>query len=355
MPPGGEKSAKSDALQAVVQVGDIGFYPLNSLAVTALHRGQTKTIIAARDENQTGKLRLQSELKVGKDSLPVTGKLCEGLSDAFYRGRLPEVLIVTSPMAQVPAFLEELMDFLEKLCALGFLTQKDQDEVTMLNRYVPQIVLASYGVVYDVVLEKVGTAIENIKALSPRQRERLLQKFSRGVITTPGEGYDLNLEPLAFYPKPLALKLAGSKSMFTIRTTQLLETWKIAHEFNPNAELGAMEFELNLAYNHLAHRVLPLLAQSDKAWAKRQDELTQAFDALGQALGMLPGLVTLAAKTSELPKIAELGLSLMDLALVHQVMRWVREANQSSSLPLFESLLDAVGQVVKPLSPVQSE
>ena len=348
MVSGGERQPKSEALQAVVQTGQLGFYPLNSLALSALFHNQSHSILGHRDDTESQKFRQKSELELDKKTVPVAGKIFAGLSDAFYRGKLPEVVVVTSPMAELPAFIEEFMDFLEKLCSLGFLTQKDSDEVGLLNRYVPQFVIASYGVVFDVVLDKLGEAAQNMGALSARQKERLLQKFTRGVITSPTGGYDLQLHPWTLFPKPLALNLAGSKSMFTIRTTQVLESLQIPHQFNPNGDLGVLEVELNLAFNHLLSRVLPVLAeQTGKAPCEAKD-LTAHFDKLGQKMGILPGLITQTPKSTDLPKPDALILSMSDLAILHQLCRLAKEASLPEQGTVFQALLDAAKAQMPP-------
>lgn len=344
MQAGGEKSQKSDPLKAIVQTGEIGFYPLNSLSVSALFHGQTNCLIGNRDDKRCGQLRNQSEFEVSDQNIPIKNALFTGLCDAFYRGKLPELVVVTTDMTGIPAFIEELMDFLEKLSALGFLTSNDGDRVALLDRYVPQWVIGTYGVVFDAILEKLDTAIDNLGTLSARQEDRLLQKFTRAIFTSPEEGYDLALSSsLKLFGKPLAVNLAGSKSMYTVRTTQLLENHKIACHFNPNAELGILEWELNLAYKHMIHRILPLLTERHQTvLGFTAETITGLMDTLGQKHGILPGLVVLTDSAPPALPMEQLTLSAVDLAMLHQVKRLAESADVLELTSILDTLLHHV-------------
>jgi hypothetical protein len=348
MQSGGDKPRKSESLQAVVQAGTVGFYPLNSLGLSALQHQQAECIIGTRDDAASQKLRGQSELVVDKQTLNIQGKVFTGFSDAFYRGKLPELVIVTSGMLEVPIFIEELMDFMEKLCSLGFLTApQEADEVAVLDRYVPQIVIASYGILFDVLLEKFQTSLANLGGFSPRQKERLLQKLSRGMFIEPEEGYDLSLNPYTLFPKPLALNLSGSKSMYTVKATQLLESHRIETHFNPNGELGVLEWEINLAHKHLLHRLFPLLKRHKIESPMSEKAFTKALDNLGQKMGILPGLVTVIEKSPTL-KPKELAVSTLDLAILHQLRILAKSVDDMELQEVFDTLLEQV----KPLSSV---
>lgn len=347
-----DKARKSEPLQAVVQSGEVGFYPLNSLAVSALHHGQTNSVIGFQEDSSLNALKTRSELTVGKTVIPIQGKVLGGISDAFYRGKLPEVLVITPSMMEVPAFIEEIMDFFEKLCALGFLSQRQGDETSALDRYIPHLVIASYGVVYDVILQKFYDSFQNMTDISSRQRDRLLQKLLRGVFTSPPEGYDTQLSPLTLFQQPLAINLAGSKSMYTVRTTQILEGRGIPCQFNPNGELGILEWELNLAYIHIIHRILPLLKSAKAPVGVKEKQVTQLFDALGQKLDILPGLVVVVPDSSASPPdVKSLTLSMVDLAILHQVLIQAKRSQLPDLETMLTELIDAVGGVVRQNQP----
>lgn len=347
MQTGGDKSRKSESLQAVVQTGTVGFYPLNSIAFSALHHRQAQCLIGMREDEASQRLRGQSEYTIGKTTLNIQGCVFTGFSDAFYRGKLPELVVISSGMMEIPAFIEEFMDFLEKLTSLGFINASgDGEDVAVLDRYVPQLVIASYGVMYDVIQEKFNTAMVNMSGFSVRQRERLLQKLSRGMFTVPGDGYDLRLNENVLFPKPLALQLAGSKSMYTVRTNQLLESHRITTDFNPNGELGVLELELNLAYRHLIYRLLPACREQGQTCDVGEPEIKEVMDQLGQNLGILPGLVVVAGKAPGV-KPRDLAVTTMDLAILHQLAVMAKNVNHVAAQVMFSSLITQIKPMVE--------
>ncbi len=345
MPDRLEKLQKSPTLQAVVQFGEVGFYPYNSLSVSALFHSQAERIIGAKEDPITQKQRNLSEIKVSGKSLSIEKKLMGGFTDAFYRGKLPELIIVTSGMMETPEFIEEYLDFLEKLCILGFLSEPELEEVSLLDRYVPQLIIASYGMVYNVILQKLETALETMAQISPRNKDRLVQKISRAMFTNPDEGYDLSLVPLTLFKKPVALNLAGSKSIYTVKTTQLLEKYKIPCQFNPNGKLGILEWELNQAYKHLTHRIIPLLQLQEAAMDLKDTDVTALMETLGQKLGVLPGLTTLASSSKNPVPVEQLSFSTLDLAMVHQIGTLAQKVNFIE----LQNYTDALLQTIQPL------
>ncbi len=348
MPGEGEKPRlKADSQQAVVQTGQLGFYPVNSISLSALYHGQTDVIVGEREDPLTDKFRGLAETVISKKPVALAGKMTTSISDAFYRGKLPEVLVISAHMLDIPLFIEEFMDFLDKLCSLGFMTREDGDDAQSLDRFIPEMVIASYGIVFDVVHEKVRVAMESMGAISAWQRERILQKLSRAVFVSPGEGYDLSLAPPVLYPQPLGLNFAGSKSMYTVKTTQILENKKISCHFNPNGEVGIRELELNLGYKHLVHRILPVLKSRKIKVESSSKQLTQWIDEAGQNLGILPGLAVVAEKPGEALAPENLHITTEDLAILHQLRSLARQASARQLVEALDHLMDHLKPLVE--------
>jgi hypothetical protein len=339
-----EKAQKTSRLQAIVQSGKLGLYPFNSLALSALFHGQAQSIIAARGDVFCDKLRQKSEFVVSSQTVNIQNKISVGFCDTFYRGKLPELVIVTSGMASLPEFIDDYMDFVEKLFSLGFLLGQDADEVTVLDQYVPQVIIASYGLVFDAVVEKLALSLKNINAISSRQKDRLLQKFSRGIFSSPNEGYDTQLNANELFTTPFKLHLSGSKSMYLIRVTKLLEQNGINYDMNPNGEIGVLEQELNLAYKHLVHRILPLLQHENRATAISPEQLKTQLDQLGQKLGLLPGLVTASAPLQPGWDLRQFDLSTVDLAIVHQIKVLASSIGLPELQETLQTLSDAISE-----------
>lgn len=348
MAEGDGKKQKPATQQAQVQPDRLGFYPLNSLAASALAHGQADVLIGATEDALASRLRQQTEWQVGNQALTVEGKIAVGISDAFYRGKLPELLIVTAGMSELPQFIESFLDYLEKLCSLGFLTETEtDDELAVLDLYVPLIIIATYGIVYDAVTQKIKKAIGNLPTLSPRQRERLILKLMRATFSVPAPGYDLQLYSPVLFPAPLALTLSGTKSRYTVRAVQLLEQHQIPYVFNPH---GVVELELNLGYHHLARRVLPGLPAASGAANDllAPDALSTHMEQLGQALGLLPGMATATDTThaglsaTESPS----SLSMADVAITRQLEAWAISLSLDAASDYFSRLSHLLQQAL---------
>jgi len=325
-----EKSKKSDGLQAVIQLGQIGFYPFNRLSVSALAHHHISAIIDTADLSQTAVWKTQSEWN---------GRVFPGFSDAFYRGKLPEVILVTSPMVEMPFWIESFMDFLEKLCVLGFFSQDAQDEIGVLDRYAPQIVIGSYGTLFDVAQEKLSRYLDNLSAMSSRQKERMLQKISRAFFTSPP--YTLPEETgLSPYPDPMALTLTGLKSSYTLRANELLEAHGIKVNFNPNGETGIYELELNLAYQHLSRNLTPPFPGN----------LAESMEKLGQNLGILPGLVTQTQSLFLAKDQKSVPPTMLDLAILHQLTGYARKTNMNEFAQQIQAWITLVQPLVEKTS-----
>jgi hypothetical protein len=196
--------------------------------------------------------------------------------------------------------------------------------------------------VFDVILDKMNTALSLISGISPRHRERILQKVSRGMWAFPEEGYDLTLTPLTLYPKPLALNVAGSSSIYTLRTTQLLETHGIPCEFNPNGSQGILEWEINLAYKHVLHRLLPLVNLGDASSL----DINEHFESLAKAYDILPGQVTCldnaGSKSKKSSPFKDYTLTTLDLAILHQLHQLAQGASLNSVAEFLDTLIHKI-------------
>lgn len=329
--------------QAVVQPNHVGFYPFNSLALTAIETHQAQIIIKNRQDNPTVSINAEQEdIKVGKTTVDLSNKVCNSISDAFYRGKLPEVLVITASMQQVPQFLEEVMDFLEKLITLGFITSNSPDDPTPLDQVIPQFVIATYGPVYQLIYQKVHATLEHMGSYNQWQQDRILQKFCRGFFTALPRNYHRFLEAYTLFDAPLDMILAGEKSLYSLKVSQVCQSHQLQCQLNTTHLSGTSEFELAVVYSHLLEQVYPRL---DKAPISK-DELKDCFEALAAALGIIPGMVTQAP--NKIPMLKEpksLGFDFTDHALMLQLKNWLTQYELFDRIPLVEKLLAATSLV----------
>jgi hypothetical protein len=325
------------------------------LALTALAHHNASIIMAATDDPFLTTYKHQQEVVLDKKhTVNLTNRVFNGFSDAFYRGKLPELVIVSADMTRIPEFLESFLDYMEKLCSLGFFSDEDNlDSAEQLDSYIPQIVVASYGIVYSVILQHLQAALDNMGALTPWQRERLSQKLCRGVLTSEPTGYYQQLNEPGLFANPIQLMLAGNKSLYTLKSTQLLEHFNIAYQFNPNGELGIYEIELNLAYQHCLATIVPLLqSQGITHPFANPATLAQWFDECGQVVGLIPGVITNGTPAKSTVVKSETGqLALLDLAILHQLRSIAHESGYAMGAETMKVLLDTLKPLAQPAVP----
>lgn len=325
------KKTKAETQRAVIQQDTVGAYAVNSLSLTAFHDHRLDVLIAQTqvDEGLYHQLKNQSQWTVADQTINLQGKLFNGIADAFYRGHLPELLIITCEITHIPEFLEEFLDFLDKLCSLGFIQGHHSQENSQIDRYIPQLVIATYGIVFETIQNKLSRSIENMGHFSAWERDRILQKLCRMTLSNGYNLLDINKQPFQIFPTPLSVQCAGSKSFYTLRSTQLLESRKFDIQFNPNGDLGILELELHQAYEHLTTYLIPFCqAQFQLETASLNLDINDWFSQLEVALGCIPGLLTQHApsavpaashtKRSDLPTESN-GIGFTDVALLHQL------------------------------------
>lgn len=348
------KPSKPDILrQAIIKAESVGFYPFSELAIAALGQTKAHAMVHMGLTNPATGDPVVRPLPL-PESLAGQGKCFDSLSDAFYRGGLPEVLIITSPIAQIPSMLEDWLTYIEKLGQLGFFTPtSEEDEVTVLDQCVPNIVLASHGMMFSPFMAQLDKMLQNMDILTPRQKERLVQKFIRGFWKSPsGWQYTESANAPALGKQPFSILLAGKKSWYSMRTCNLLQAVGIQQSFNPNEAMGVLEGELQLAHQYCVSVLAPTLVAHKKLTAKQFNPkaFTTGIEDLAQAAGILPGLATQLDPLHPTPP-QPATLSFEDLALLHQLKHLARQHQQDTLLETLKQLKAAVQQSLTTASP----
>lgn len=118
---------RAELPKPMVKIGTLGFFPLNSLGLSYRHVGLGDTMLGLQDsEGAACAVQTEVLLKDKNDkSVPVSlnGFYYRNLSDALYRGKLPQVVLATPSLTQLSQWSNEILDYTEKMLSLGFMFQ----------------------------------------------------------------------------------------------------------------------------------------------------------------------------------------------------------------------------------------
>jgi hypothetical protein len=251
-------------------------------------------------------------------------------------------------MVQLPDFLAEYLNFLDKLGTLGFFGSMQPDDLEEnLDQYLPNLLIASYGMVFQAITSRLEQAIAHMDSLAPWQQERLFQKCLRGSVVSPAEGYDIHLlSPDTLYPETLALHVAGPKSMALMRTRDVLNQHGIQGDLNINGLMGVLEEELHLVIRHMAHRVLPALNRQGIHVSSTSQTLIPMMAELGKTLGASPNAFKQTDTQPSTLDETQITLSMADLAMARQVRELASSSQQDDALLVLDDIINGIQQAL---------
>ncbi len=268
MAPRVSKKNKDDLPNPVVQTGALGVYPLMNLSLSYLYGDYADAVLGVKDEPVTLSLKGKQQISVmagKKKAVPfnVKGKFFNGLSDSFYRGKLPNVIICVMEVAYLEHFVEEFLNHIEKMLSLGFFLKK----VNPVEELVPCFVIASNGIFFNNLLNKLCSALEKFNGVDERILQQIMAKFTRGTLDFYHEqsyltGNVVELE------KPCLIRLAGGAGQTQMMVQSVLSAHGLVVAVENKSQNPVERLELLNAYKRIVFSVLPLLLEKKKILKK---------------------------------------------------------------------------------------
>lgn len=370
MPP---RSKPGELPKPVLKQGNIGGLPVNVLTLSGLHHGRIHCLLGFRDTEQTRQLKNRSGFHLVKNRKKVTilldGRFFNGYSDALYRGQLPEVILAAPSADLLPDYLNDFVDYVEKLAALGFFLPKKQllqrDAVSEL---IPCTILVGGGLLFSRFITGLLSALKALRheypSLDEQTRLRILGRFVRGFpvagdpdafsgpATLPVLGASASLIDF-----PCTIRIAGGDARTQARIQAVLLAQGIDTAIEGQSERAAERLELENALWRLSDVILPGLVSRELLSPAEAEALAPKLREGIRTIGLrrevlsnseqpVPsGVMKKASGTSKHPEPV---LGWGDVAIMAGLNGYARDLNLTDEIRLFEKLTQQVLSCCQP-------
>ncbi len=277
MAPRTSKKDKGDLPKPIVQTGTLGFYPAMNLSLSCLYNDYVDVVIGIKDEPSTLALKTKQQISVTQKGkkLPVFSvkdRFFNGISDSFYRGKLPHVIVCVMDASYLEYFLEEFLNHMEKMVSLGFFLKK----ANPVEDLVPCFIIASNGIFFNNLINKLTTALKKLSGIDERLLQQILGKFTRGILNAYEEA-SYSTGSVVELEKPCFIRLAGGAGQTQITIQSILGTRGLASTIENTSDNPTERLELINAYKRIVYSVLPFLLEQKKITKKVLNSSEKAF------------------------------------------------------------------------------
>lgn len=370
MPP---RSKPGELPKPVLKQGSVGGLPVNALTLSGLYHDRLHCLLGFRDTEQTRQLKNRSGFQLMESRKKVTvsldGRFFNGYSDALYRGQLPEVILAAPSADLLPDYLNDFVDYVEKLAALGFFLPKKQllqrDAVSEL---IPCTILAGSGLLFSRFITGLMCALKALRhehpSLDEQTRLRILGRFVRGfpVMGDP----DVFSEP-ATLPVPGAstslldfphtIRIAGGDNRTQASIQAVLLAQGIDTVIEGQSERAAERLELENALWRLSDVILPGLVARELLSLTEAEALAPQLRQGIRTIGLRREVLSdsdqaipsgAVKKASGASKRSEPVLGWGDVAIMAGLNGYARDLNLTDESRLFEKLTQQVLSCCQP-------
>lgn len=292
MAPRISKKDRGEPPKPVVKAGTLGFYPVKPIALSYLYGGMADVVVGQKDADETLYLKEHPNLTFqegqNNTTFSTAGKVYNGFSDAFYRGMLPQTFVAMPDVGSVNHFIDEFLDYFEKLVSLGFFLSKNtllEPAVDPVDQLVPCFVVASHGIFYGNIIRKMNDSLSNIPSVSDAMRQKVLSRFTRGIMSPGEQPYFQKGKPIE--PEPArSIKIAGGNAGTQKTIVYILRAHGLEVSLEDRVENPVERLELENALWRVFHGILPALNQdgqiSSKEVQEYQTRIKQTVKLLGR-------------------------------------------------------------------------
>ncbi len=334
-----------------VQVGTLGFLPLNNLAVSYRYQQVGDVLIGMQGQSPLTGNQVQLNTRGQTVPFDLKGVYFKSISDAFYRGKLPQVIVATPSVDELPEFLNDFVDFVDKVLSFGFFLQPDAIDTLM-----PVVVLATPGVFFSRFTQLLANHLDKLEGLELAWRQQIVSRFVRGFIEDGLESFELWYKrPFELIKPPTKLKIAASREadvalLETIQSVLSLHGLITVVENRVNNNTDRLELEH--AIQRAAQVILPNLAESHgltmKDFKQLVERVSKSILKVGQKLLAFEEMEPVVPVETKLKQDRPNPLSQSDLTITASLSHYAECLDLPEEKALFERL---TAQIRKKLSP----
>lgn len=361
MSPRVAKKNQPDIPRQHTQPQAVGCCPLSGLAVELLQEQRADALICFKDDASVPLLRAAGTLEITREtgqaaSLSLEGRWFNGFSDAFFRGKLPQVILVTDHAPHQSDFFEEFADYCDKLHALGYFLQ----DISPVDALFPCVVLLGEGCYFKALQERLTVMLTPLCQHDEVMMQQLRGQFIRGLLepsaTVLLEGGHEARPYQSQQPVPTGLRLVGGSLSAQLAVQSVLDARGLNVAQEPRTAVAVERLEWESWLRFFTIRVVPVLATMTRASAAKASRWQQQALSAGVALAQQQGLLTpeeSEASFASLLGTHDTALSPMgpaDLAALETFARWAQQAGLSGPNALWQTLQKALATVSLPLS-----
>jgi hypothetical protein len=372
-PKQGQRTKRAELPKPVIRMGSLGFFPLNPLTASYLHQAYGEVVIGYHDTTETQVFKSRPVLQVqqggNKEELSLEGRFYNGFADALYRGKLCQVVLATPTSEGLPNLLEDFVDYLEKLLALGFFVPKKEivkrDPVAEL---VPCFILTGDGLLFSRFITALVRYMQELASRHPilteSLRTRILGRFVRGLPAQDEPADFLNNELLTAGTRQVALanvprriRIAGGSTESHDIILKVLEAKKLSATVESRSRNAVERLEFEHAMWRVARVVIPSLADGKALSSDEVKKLLprveagifaigkqrQAFDESDSVESILPSSSKASAsKSKPAGKKRKIPLSQGDAAMLSGLVFYADALGLPAEKEIFETLATQV-------------
>jgi hypothetical protein len=292
--PKAPRSKRGELPKPVIQPGALGFFPFNALSVAYIRQGCGNLILGYHDRPETLALKANPKVQVhqGKtrQSLSLDGRFYNGLTDALYRGRLPQVIIASPSAEELGDFLTDIVEYLEKMLSMGFfLPRKELLKRDPVEDLVPCIILTGNGIVFSRFITGLARYLREFENQHPVMNEalrlRILGRFVRGLSDMEEQAIFSNVENKAGSERvleavevPTLIRIAGGGRKTHLDIQKVLGLHGLVASIENRVGNAVERLEFENALWRVSHVVIPALVETKAVKATQRKTLSRKLE-----------------------------------------------------------------------------
>jgi len=337
MSPRVAKKDKGALPKTEVALETLAFYGADQYTLSLLGQERCTAVIGIKEAKLSEVLKTAPNIQLQSQAVDIKGRFYNGLSDAFYRGVFPHVLLVSGDFVQLDAFMDDMLDHIEKMVGLGFFFQYPNPAEALI----PNVVIACNGIYFHPLQKKLSLMMDGLKTLDQETKNAIFAKFMRGILSDYSVIAPYQSGAKVSLLTPSVIKLAGGSRTNRNTVQEALEAHHLPVIIAPPHNQVIDALELENALKRVIQVILPGLnaakALDTKTTAKLTKALQNAILDIGQHRQSFHDQYGFDFLEDE-PQVTDVKVTFGDLSIVRALAHYAKDAGFNESATQFDQL-----------------